>query len=858
MNVNPMGNTWFSKIKYPVAFRALLFLFSLIAATTAVRGQEVELKALNEPLNKVFIDLRDRYNLQFSFDDHLLAKYRVTLSGRYSSPDEAISRLIKPFPLRYLKREGVIIIIPFKVTAKTQELPFSGQILESGTGESLPYSHISLNNRLVYADINGLFSATVPADSLVQVKISHLGHFVLDTLIHPDANHRFYLVPSNIGLREIVIKDRSLERATQIGNWAGAMKINHQIARFLPGNDDNSVFNFMRLQPGILASSEQSNGLMIWGSYEGQSKILFDNFTIWGLKSFNDDISTINPLVTKDIEIFKGGFDARYGDRVGGIVHISGKNGNTIKPSFSLNVNNVTMNGLVELPVMKNSSLLLSFRQTYYNLYDDKKVIKQEEETGLSKFLKLFQNSGNTSVTVTPDYAFHDATVKFSTRTDNGDLFYISLLGGEDHFSYRVNQDRANSNVKLSNDEENRQTGASLYFGKNWKSGHASSFTASYSDLNSTVTDEVEISYNSQRDFTMLRSNSGENMVSEYNFSFDNWFTLNRAHRLEAGAGFVMNDVSFKFKSFGALQSGLNNQSPRVNLFLQDHISLPGNLQFKAGLRGDYPVNLEKIFLQPRLSASLALTDEVKLNGAWGIYNQFITKSSVLDESGNYRYIWTSSDNSKVPVLDAEHWVAGASYSRNNWIVSLEGYRKTVNGLTRFIQGTADTREAVYQGDGRSYGMDFFIKKDYNGHSAWISYSLSRTEEQFSYFSSDQYLRAPQDQRHELKLAAIIDLKPFYLSGNHVFGSGFPINVGSLTEPRFAETTYNRLDLAINYRFRIGQLFGEAGFAVLNVFDTPNIRYSNFEMVPLDQENSINIYSEAVPFSPRVSLRLSM
>jgi outer membrane receptor for Fe3+-dicitrate len=262
--------------------------------------------------------------------------------------------------------------------------------------------------------------------------------------------------------------------------------------------------------------------------------------------------------------------------------------------------------------------------------------------------------------------------------------------------------------------------------------------------------------------------------------------------------------------------------------------------------------------LQPRISASAAASKSIKFNAAWGIYNQFIIKSSVLDELGNYRYIWTSSDNKNVPVLNAQHYIAGTSYHKEDLTISIETYFKNVDGLTRFLKGSATTKDAVYQGKGRSYGMDFYVKKEFRGHSAWIAYTLSKTEEKFPYFQDDKFLQAPQDQRHELKLAAIIDLRPFYLSGNYIFGSGFPINRGTIDNPDFTITKYNRFDLALNYRFRMKKVYGEIGCAILNVFDTKNIRYSNFEMVPIDQENSINIYSEAVPFSPRISLKLSM
>ena len=60
--------------------------------------------------------------------------------------------------------------------------------------------------------------------------------------------------------------------------------------------------------PGILASGESTNDLVIWGSYAGHSQVLFDGFTIFGLKNFNDNISSFNPLMAKDIEVMKGGF----------------------------------------------------------------------------------------------------------------------------------------------------------------------------------------------------------------------------------------------------------------------------------------------------------------------------------------------------------------------------------------------------------------------------------------------------------------------------------------------------------------------------------------------------------------------
>ncbi len=808
------------------------------------------------PLNKVFVELRDAYHLKFSYNDVLLSEYKVTLTNNFTNSDDAILSLIKDFPLNCIKRGDIYIIIPEKKVTGSKIFHLSGQVVESNTGESLPYAQLIIGDRAMNADLNGNFSCSASNDSIFPVKIACLGHYVMDTIVPAGNNYRFKLLPSFIGLKELVVKGQAIDKTTLIGDQPGVMKLNNQVARYLPGNDDNSVFNLLRLMPGILASSEQSNGLIIWGSYEGFSQILFDGFTIWGFKSFNDDINTVNPLITKDMEVLKGGYDASYGDRVGGIVRISGKQGNETKPSVTLNLNNVTMNGMVETPLWHNSSVILSFRQTYYNLFKNKDVLAIQPET------TLIQPRGRginqlIDYTVFPDYNFHDANFKFTTKNDRGRLFYISLLGGEDQFKYTINQTLVRNDLFRIKKENNTQTGASMFFENIWKNGNSSDITATWSGLQTDLTD-IQKLYRKNGTELLSTDETTSNIIKEYSARLDNRISVNPSNRIETGGGFIIDEIGLKADSSGINKTLMKEESRRFNAYILDHLSPAKKINFTFGLRGDYPVHLQKVYLQPRVSASFGITDAVKLNLAWGRYNQFIARSSVLDNFGNYRYIWTNADNKDIPVLSAEHWVAGSSFKRNNLTVSIESYYKKTNGLTRFVNISQNIENTVFQGEGRSYGVDLFIKKDYRGHSAWISYSLSKTEEKFPYFLKDEYMRAPQDQRHELKAAVLLNIKPFVLSANYIFGSGFPINTGTILNPEIFEPDYNRLDLAVILRFHLRNLMGETGISLLNVFDSKNIRYSNFEKVPLDQINTINIYSEAVPFSPRVTLKLSL
>jgi len=72
--------------------------------------------------------------------------------------------------------------------------------------------------------------------------------------------------------------------------------------------------------------------------------VLFDEFTIFGLKNFNDNISAINPYMVKDIVVLKGGYGAEYGERVGGIVNITGIGGDKTTPKLNMNINNMITN----------------------------------------------------------------------------------------------------------------------------------------------------------------------------------------------------------------------------------------------------------------------------------------------------------------------------------------------------------------------------------------------------------------------------------------------------------------------------------------------------------------------------------
>jgi hypothetical protein len=195
----------------------------------------------------------------------------------------------------------------------------------------------------------------------------------------------------------------------------------------------------------------------------------------------------------------------------------------------------------------------------------------------------------------------------------------------------------------------------------------------------------------------------------------------------------------------------------------------------------------------------------------------------------------------------------GFSFYKNDFVASIEGFLKYTGGLTRFLQTTDGA--ISYEGDGRTKGLDLFVKKDFRNQTFWISYTLSKTEEKFPYFPTNEYLPAMHDQRHELKVAGLTKIKSFHFSANYVFGSGFP-DPAQLPEVVDYMQIYSRLDAAVIYRFSKRKIHVDGGISVLNILNHENIRYSNTTRIPSDETDVINLYTGSVPLTPALFLNI--
>ncbi|MCP4313525.1 MAG: TonB-dependent receptor, partial [Bacteroidetes bacterium] len=446
--------------------------------------------------------------------------------------------------------------------------------------------------------------------------------------------------------------------------------------------------------------------------------------------------------------------------------------------------------------------------------------------------------------------------IKYAGSTKSGDSYFMSLYEGKDNYSYEIDQERNQVRVTQDALEENRQLGGSLFFGKVWKNGNTSHFNLSASGLFSHQNENLVITR--RQDGSEIRNQEVDfhNTIFETSFKNKSNFFISERHKIVGGVNYTHSYLLFEADSSTAYSFDSRDNGHRLTGYVQDEWKILPGVRLTPGIRADYSMNLSSIYLQPRISASVDLSKNIRLNAAWGLYNQFISETSLIDELRNYRYFWALCNNNDIPVLRSSHLVGGISFHRNGWTIGMETFYKTTSGITRYINFPKENLNNVYQGEARVYGTDFLLKKYLGKHEMWASYTLSKTEEYFSYFRKLNYRDSPQDQQHEIKGALLLNFHPFYFSGNYVYGSGFP-DRQPLPGASITRYPYSRLDVSLIYRHSIKNYHFEAGISILNLLNTENIKYSNLIRVPDAQSASISIHAEAVPFTPTIYLNLS-
>ena len=816
--------------------RTRLILNILLLTVNVAFAQELRLVVNDKPLNTILNTL----GVEISFDDNALSVYKVSVSKTFSTPEEAIHFLLKGKPFEVEKVGNVFVITPLrnenkKLQIVTPKYTISGWLSDKSTGESLPYACIRTDKGTISTDKSGYFSITGETDKPMQIHVQYIGFVALDSILTV-GNHKLFLSPVAISLDEIVIAPSPSSMLMQSGKMPGEIRINHHIAGYMPGSADNSVFNLLRMMPGVRASGEPSEDVIVRGSNQGESRLTYDGFTIFGMKNFNDLIGSVNPYLVKDIRLSKVGYDASQGNRIGAIAEITGNDGNFNNPTVKVALNNYTANVYTSIPLInKSSALSVAYRQTFNNLHNNKSLGNSISDNHDKQPFNAIDdiNPGdknisnvtikNNDIYTEPEYGFRDLNLKYAGTLSDNDRYYISLYGADDNFRFSARQD----DYKIDATENNKQYGAAANYQKIWGNSSKSNFLFTYSKLSSAIDNGIAGYQEIWLDTFHIK-----NAVQELSLNYEHNLNIGQRQNVQIGGVWQYNTTSLYNN-----RTSINNPA----LYVTDNIAL-GKLSLKAGVRADI-ISGNKVYIQPRLSVQYTVSEEITTTASFGLYNQFLTRVPYQYNTGSFRMLWNLSNGKP---LSSIHTQAGITYSKNCLLVSIEGYlKKNKNPLKSFGSN-------IPAFNNMNTGIDFFVKKEWEKQTFFCSYSLA-------------YFTYPlKTTGSELKTGIISCLKPFYFSATYVYGTNFPYLFAGeygyglendkqyIDLQKYSDTTnkpYSRLDLSLLYKVAFRKVNLQAGVSVLNVYNTENVKFSYLVVNP---NNASNIYAKAMPFTPVV------
>ncbi len=144
--------------------------------------------------------------------------------------------------------------------------------------------------------------------------------------------------------------------------------------------------------------------------------------------------------------------------------------------------------------------------------------------------------------------------------------------------------------------------------------------------------------------------------------------------------------------------------------------------------------------------------------------------------------VWTPTSNNIKPEL-GDQWVLGyfRDFGKEKMFeFSVEAYYRNTQNQIDYIDGADLLINEFLEGDllvgnGRAYGVEFYLQKKVGRFTGWAAYTIARTELKVDGINRGEWYAARFDQTHNLKLSGFYDLnKRWSASANFIFVSGTP------------------------------------------------------------------------------------
>ncbi len=788
-----------------------------------------------------------------------------------------------------IKLQAMTLLMMFAGITSASEIlsVVGGKVSDIDTGESLPFAKVRIKDtsRVSTANQDGLFTVLdVPVGSTLV--ITKMGFESNEIKVYPDTQRLIINLSKfekdNL-IEEVIVTATTPQKMQQSG--ISHFSLSPELTSSLPNLGEQDIFRSMQLLPGVSGSNESSSGLVVRGGTIDQNLVLFDDYPVYHVDHVFGFFSAFNNNAIKDVQLYKGGFGAKYGGRMSSVVDITGKDGNTEEFNIGGGVSFLSTNAVIEIPFADGAgSFILTSRKSYQSdLYNDILESVTGENQNAQAGVATPGRFALGRFEIEPESYFYDLNAKLTYRLPNDDKFSISFYNGADELDNSRDVD-GEANLKSLCDlldgrgpfggqycaeeisfavdtidlSEWGNTGISAKLSHQWSDRLGTNFAFSGSEYFSyrdrLINTQVVYDDSSDDPTTNQSSSKEDNQLDDLTMKIENDFYLNQWNKLSFGLQVTQQNIDFSLMQNGDLVLETENEATTSTIYLEDEIVID-SLTITPGLRvSHYSIN-DEIYSEPRLSLAYELNEATQLRAAFGDYHQFALSVSRQSIEEGPRNFWTLADGETIPVSKARHFILGATHSVGRYNFSIEAFHKEYEGLSEFTQQTRPIRnedgtglnlvleQEFHTGSGTASGVELFLQKNIGDLTGWAGYTFSEVVYDFPTVSDTTYF-ADQDTTHEFKNVLMYKWKDWDFASTFIYATGRPFTeVLGVIEDTFPATyqvgkknderydAYHRLDLSATYNFQLLGSEGKVGLSLFNVYDRKNAWYTEYDII---------------------------
>lgn len=672
-----------------------------------------------------------------------------------------------------------------------QKFTLSGYIRDGASGESLPGATLRLKdktNQGSTANNYGFYSITLAPGSYIFIA-QYLGYQPQEITIILSKNQQqnILLQPGAVQVEEVVISAKRPDeqiKSTQLGQVILPMD---QVKTLPVLFGETDILKTIQLLPGIKSGGEGNTGFYVRGGGADQNLVLLDEAVVYNPGHLFNFFSVFNGDAIRNTTVIKGNMPARYGGRLASVLDISMKEGNKEKLTVAGGVGLISSRFLVEGPIaQQKASFMVSGRRTYLDIL-------------ANPFLK------NTSQGGVP-YSFYDLNAKVNYTLSRRDRLYLSGYLGSDKGAFNLSDGRFQADFNWGNKiavaRWNHLFSEKLFM-------NVSGIYNQYRFIFDSHFDNYDSKLDTGVEDASLKIDFDYFPAVRHTLQYGLHYTK---HLVTPRTGTAQTDEGVDFSTDRVRRK----QAHEVAIYLSDDWVLADRLTLNLGIRAS-GLRQTGPFTQFRFGETGNLIDSVTYTS-----NQKVKEYVALEPRFAFRYTLSSTASFKAGVtrnaqylhlvsnaytaLPVDIWVPSSAlvkpqlswqyaggyfqnFKQNVYEASVEIYYKTLQNQLEYREGyvpgplNKDLEYEFVAGSGRSYGAEFFIRKNQGRWQGWLGYALARTTRTFPALNNGRPFPARSDRRHDVSLVS-----SYKWNNNWTFGGTFTLGTGqavTLPERRY-------------------------------------------------------------------------